>query len=834
MNILNFKVKNGFTWKTVEIDLMNQGLIHISGENGSGKSVIWELLEHILFENTSRGSNKNSIIRPGSKSFTGELLLENPDNGDLFKIIQIRKKRGSNLTIFKKQQDATWLDITDKKTAGKNEPQDQVSKLLGLGKIEYEGSAYLTQESSHILVNGTGTERKKYLSSLFDLDIYDIMQQTALTEMKQYKERKEEIIKVESTLAELDEQLAEFEDDLDSTYNEIIEDIKTTRKITIDYSIAISETENYYSQLSNIERQLTSIKTKPEKAIVLPLSQKINEAVTKLESSVTALQNKKLKLTKAQNAQTKLQEYAVQKTNMPGEGSISQLESIISKDTKQKELTTSNYSDCIKLQQLFVEIQKLKEQVSKLFIKKNTYDKKDIDSIILFSGTQDLDKVVPLLKDNHSYHKAQLTTMRSSLAELKSDHSNCSVCSHPLSSKYKKTEVTRINIKLTDTMELLKLTEYRINTFTDYLNIIQRIDFLNMQIYNVYTQAIELESPIFKGNPDDVLNIDTILQNMQTTGESLKLQAVQLQNNLKLNVEYLTTLNFINKEINKYKELGIDTAVDYSVKLQKVNTQLVTLNIKLKSLLNKQSIIDSVLPFFNTTFSYLSREKLQEVIIDLKDRQGDLATYLQEKGEYEANIKLYTSINARKSKLLKTISDKNEIIHNYYVKEALYKTIPKVKSALLHNLLRDLQDLLPQYVDYLFGEEDNNKEFIVSESENSVDLVRRIYMKDYHYDIPSKSLSTGEKQIFSIALLWTLQRMISKNKKLNFLIMDEVDKGLSSNRIEALSNLINDKKQEVGTLILISHREEFKNSIHIDKQWKIVKTNDVSALVQEI
>ena len=190
---------NAFTFKKLDLDLKDQGLVFLRGRNfdiseenpgsnGSGKSAICDVIEHVLFGTTSRGTSKDDIVRAGSKSgYTGDLSFSFHE--DEYEVQQSRKHktRGSSVHVFKtinnKQEEITHLKDIRKSQSFVHED------LLKMTLQQFHGSVYLSQEAAHPLISGSGPEITKYLSSVFGFEVYDELKEKIKEQMDQTQQK---------------------------------------------------------------------------------------------------------------------------------------------------------------------------------------------------------------------------------------------------------------------------------------------------------------------------------------------------------------------------------------------------------------------------------------------------------------------------------------------------------------------------------------------------------------------------------------------------------------------------------------------------------------------
>ena len=133
MKFLKFKAENLFSFKSVNFDLNERGLVLINGwsedensHNGSGKSSLTSKgLVWALYGKTTSGRKGDEVIQRGSTSCYGEVEIISNDGN----IYSIRRERGpSKLSVFKKSDLLLDEDISCKI---QSETQELIDQLIG-------------------------------------------------------------------------------------------------------------------------------------------------------------------------------------------------------------------------------------------------------------------------------------------------------------------------------------------------------------------------------------------------------------------------------------------------------------------------------------------------------------------------------------------------------------------------------------------------------------------------------------------------------------------------------------------------------------------------------
>jgi DNA repair exonuclease SbcCD ATPase subunit len=174
LNLLDFKVHNGGCIENAFLELRDQGLVLVRGENldeggsnGSGKTTLFDLLSTTLTGSSGKGARKNDYLPLwGGKDL--ELVLRFEHGGNSYVVNNYRKHsvHGTRIQLLE-----NGVDITP--TTKIDDVQKMVLERSGITEREWYGSVYLTQQHSHSLITGTPKEKKAYLAAHFGLDNID-------------------------------------------------------------------------------------------------------------------------------------------------------------------------------------------------------------------------------------------------------------------------------------------------------------------------------------------------------------------------------------------------------------------------------------------------------------------------------------------------------------------------------------------------------------------------------------------------------------------------------------------------------------------------------------
>lgn len=177
VRFIHLKIRNANPFKEVDLNFERKGLVRIVGRNGAGKSSLWHLMTFLYYGLNPNKATKNEIAMD-----TKDFLIEGSfikEDTRYWCATAVKSKchnplgepYGTGYFLFKKTE-AGWENISWHKAA---DTQKLVKDLLGWSIEEWYGYVYLAQQTSHTLINGTPSERQKYLSALFNLEPLDVI-----------------------------------------------------------------------------------------------------------------------------------------------------------------------------------------------------------------------------------------------------------------------------------------------------------------------------------------------------------------------------------------------------------------------------------------------------------------------------------------------------------------------------------------------------------------------------------------------------------------------------------------------------------------------------------
>lgn len=164
MKIISVNLSNFASYKELEFNFDDQGLVLIHGATGSGKSTLMDAIPWILFGKTAKGGNADEVISwPGDINTKGHIRLE--INGEF---IQIERSRNSNDLWYSQEH------INHGLVRGKDlqDTQKLINQLLGFDYDMYMASAYYHEFSQTAqFFTTTAKNRRQITEQLVDLSL---------------------------------------------------------------------------------------------------------------------------------------------------------------------------------------------------------------------------------------------------------------------------------------------------------------------------------------------------------------------------------------------------------------------------------------------------------------------------------------------------------------------------------------------------------------------------------------------------------------------------------------------------------------------------------------
>jgi len=248
MKIEYLRAENILSYETLDVNLKDQGLVLITGENrdsgfsssnGSGKSALLEPICWTLFGRTMRGITGNSIVRQGEKSCHGSLGLLCPDGRRII-VDRYRSDPEFGTTLLLQRDEKSLTLGTIKET------QTLLEQLMGVTWEVFLNTVVLGEDRITLIAAATDKEQKDILESLLSLPDFSSNLSEVRKGLREFLTSREllhsqkdgQVQRIEDTEEILQDMMSklteetEVRDDLARVVRQFKRQISNTRKVT--------------------------------------------------------------------------------------------------------------------------------------------------------------------------------------------------------------------------------------------------------------------------------------------------------------------------------------------------------------------------------------------------------------------------------------------------------------------------------------------------------------------------------------------------------------------------------------------------------------------------
>ena len=186
-----------------EIDFDAVRLACITGSNGAGKSTIFNGISWALLGITPTG-DIDQLVSEGEQKAVATLLFRHA--GELYRITRTRNRSKTTSASLEHETSDGWVPMAEK---GPRAVDAEIAAMIGISKETYAATVLLAQGDSGRFAEADPGARKKILSEILSLDTYS---QLAKDARERSAAAKRDVDQAQSRMAEIDGQLAGFDD----------------------------------------------------------------------------------------------------------------------------------------------------------------------------------------------------------------------------------------------------------------------------------------------------------------------------------------------------------------------------------------------------------------------------------------------------------------------------------------------------------------------------------------------------------------------------------------------------------------------------------------------
>lgn len=254
-------LKNIVTHKNSSLEIQ-PGFTTIRGDNGAGKSLLFNCIPNVFDGAVPLAKKKDAkAIHTADESAIG---VKYKYNGKEYRVVQKNKKGSLSYDI---EEDGTQLQPRTLAMA-----KEMLEKVFPISPAQYYTLVHLTTYRPHVLLSGTGPQRKEFFEELFHLNVSDFILEKAKEKLNELKRLKDEAEILKTQLQETT--FIDNISDLEEKYSKATDKYNELNKKYLEFNTNIQKLtsiETYKNQLntqlsfSQLEEKISDFKEKISK-----------------------------------------------------------------------------------------------------------------------------------------------------------------------------------------------------------------------------------------------------------------------------------------------------------------------------------------------------------------------------------------------------------------------------------------------------------------------------------------------------------------------------------------------------------------------------------------
>jgi DNA repair exonuclease SbcCD ATPase subunit len=750
---------NVCSYPDFDIDLTNRGSVLMTGVNGSGKSTPWYALTHLLYYMTPKGIKYKELINIHDPR-DYHLRLELEIDGVPYAIEEYREHtmHGACRIIWRNGKDVT--PKSDK------EIKAYIPELLNLDQQSFLSNVFLSQEHTHVLVDGKPTERQKHVMWLFGLNAFEDLSTEAKKERDSLKGEIADVERIHEEIKDIETQLKELPT---KTFAEETLDTMGTERDGLRSEITILEgrRSRLADQVSKVEvrdglvdelREL-AMDESPTATDVADLGREVSDLADKLATT-------KSNLTLARRAEELRDELANYRDLPP----VADLRAELEKVQEAKLLATE-----VTLPQA--------QRAARLRTKLNKIRRDEVDQL-------------ENLEDRETELQNTITKLTRGVkdTQLQLKKGVCPTCKRPW--ELDADEIAALEAKLTDARS--------------------KLDDTNKRYYAVHARAEDarlrgsLVRKLKKLPEEDPQDIDIEIASLARQEKGLRADLTVAEE---------------REEIRAKLE---DAPKEGSTKLRQQVKTLTSSLADLRQLYNRtKQAHDLLRRISKLPTGDLKRLKRKLIAVEgsLKESRERVTDLTEKVAETQSDLREVERLMEQKRLKREKVHAARQAIRDAKIWDTLREGFGHLLRARERKLLQRISKELPTYFNPLFGDQSQwCQAELCKEGAGGIDI--QVFSKDRK--LPPKGPSPGMKAKLGISLLFALRDLYAQNQ-CNIMILDEPLWKIDQEARPAFLEILDGLRQKVETLIITTHEQEIKGHA-FDHRWEAVINDGLSVL----
>jgi len=785
--------ENGYIYRSCKVPFIGQGLTLVRGLNldddnflGAGKSSIFEVFSQVQYGKGGKvdfrlGDHRVDLVNSFSdEGFRASLKLR--IDGHPYEIIQYRNHSHYKNKYMVMDRE-TGEDVFPRDIRVRRSPFKWVrTQFTRMDETSFFNLVYLAQEANNVMIHGRESERRKRLTVMFNLDIYDELQQSVKKTIDLHTTTIADMERIEDELEDVNANLYTFSD-----IEEVKEELDVARANLKQTQATVNEEMAEYKGLVDIKAQVETRRDLIKEVRELFASVSFADVIDKpqditddyVEELRRKSENTHASYVEKKHALERLRRRSVVKE---------QLKKISAREYSvvQKELSTVK-SQIKELQH--TELPQAEERV-------------ELESDIQRIGKPNTD--LSVLEEEYQQSIRSMARLENEIDALNSQVSTavCPTCHRPYDDmddatiRDKKEELSGLRDQLEETVQ------YK-NNVSKKMKHCKRYSELRKRLNNIATTRSPSEI-------QDEINRFTVRE------RNLMAELEEAQRKIRLDAQLI--------ELPQERE---DVLYEEVARLQKLSHILQRRYEAAHGIMERAPKILS-LPKGNIEDM---RRRLAELEKRLRRASNFISDATDKVNHLSDRVDEYRKLQHRKSKLKKSLEEQEAILQEVACLKALKKAFePKgLKQDRFQAILRDAsQRTVPLYSSLLWPK--GTISLGLSEKEGSLHF--ELTRKRSGVITASSQLSGGEKHKSGLAFLFGMRDLkeLYTGSRTNVLIVDEPFGGLDPQGTESLLSILEMLKSRFDSIFVISHRPEVIEHPAWDNIWWAIRENDNATL----
>ncbi|MBU7016533.1 MAG: SMC family ATPase [Theionarchaea archaeon] len=833
VHLFNFK-----KYRKASITL-NESMIGIFGNNGAGKSSLFEAVTWCLYGiaqsmEGKEGVKQQDLIRDGEDEMGVEVefLLGN----HTYKVARyLNAKRGTKSRL--------WIDGKIQAVKSR-EVISRVEQDMGLNAKGFISSSFIRQKELDLITSQIASERKKLINRLFNLRVYEKFEEMARNKKK---EKENELQIVQLQIKEKGKEL-EHLPELESALQDLE---KVVSQLQREYDAVKNESETVKNEYETLEKEYEKYQS---------LQSKIKVMEKEIENTENGLKERKRDLKEIEEASSRKEllkpdydRFLDLKENL---SSMDRLKLDYDKKTNQLQQLQTEITLTVK--NLKERITECKEEVKNLEKEEETLK----ESRVILRDIREKISIlenVPLLKEEEiqkldkirekdaevmaerAKYESRISDLKDELKEIQSIGigAPCPKCKRPLKKEHLDELVAKYETDTAVHEKALEKCDFRQKHLTEMKNELDSnlmklkkeendLNNLKKEEQKYIKSEMRIEE-IQKRKEDAVAKIRESERKRELIGEKEK--DVE-----RLKVE-IKTLEFdpfeyekVREEVKKKGEIEREM-IKLDERISKKESVMISIKKTEEVLLNQKA------EYSNLKSDFEDMSEIPEKFSDIKKKRHSIVEkeleisreYTEKKTQHHERIKEVERLHSVE-KDLKTMRRTQKILEDIIVVFAVlqdaFKKIPiQIQSRLRPKIRKETSELLNEVTEGKYPFIDLGEDYSVT-----------VYYEGNYY--PISRFSGGEKDLINLCLRVGISRvLVSLSSQKSFarvqsLFLDECFGSFDIERRKNLLAALNQLRKYFAQIVLITHIEEIKEAL--PEAFLVEELEDGSSLVKKV